>query len=216
MWIDPEDGDRMAVAHDGGVSISENRGRRLVQDAAAARSDVPRHGGQRDSLQRPRQPAGWPLDAGAEPRVHRRLSRRRHPPGDVARRGRRRERLRHAGPRRSRHRLVERLRFRRRRRNRRPLQRKGAAVPPRRGVARTDDGLAGGGSALPVPVGLPAAHLSPRPQHGLRGKPARAPDHGRRPELGGNQPRSDHERQDPAGRSPAASPRTTSAWSTAA
>ncbi len=27
IWIDPTDGDRMAVAHDGGVSISENRGR---------------------------------------------------------------------------------------------------------------------------------------------------------------------------------------------
>ncbi|HSF15260.1 MAG TPA: sialidase [Vicinamibacteria bacterium] len=27
MWIDPRNGDRMAVAHDGGVSISENRGR---------------------------------------------------------------------------------------------------------------------------------------------------------------------------------------------
>jgi photosystem II stability/assembly factor-like uncharacterized protein len=27
MWIDPKDSDRMAVAHDGGVSISENRGK---------------------------------------------------------------------------------------------------------------------------------------------------------------------------------------------
>ncbi|HXV65085.1 MAG TPA: sialidase [Vicinamibacteria bacterium] len=27
MWIDPRNGDRMAVAHDGGVSISENRGK---------------------------------------------------------------------------------------------------------------------------------------------------------------------------------------------
>ncbi len=27
IWIDPTDGDRMAVAHDGGVSLSENRGR---------------------------------------------------------------------------------------------------------------------------------------------------------------------------------------------
>ncbi len=27
MWIDPEDGDRMVVGHDGGVSISNNRGR---------------------------------------------------------------------------------------------------------------------------------------------------------------------------------------------
>ena len=42
----PENGDRMIVGHDGGLSISRNRGPLVVSRSASARADVPRHRGQ--------------------------------------------------------------------------------------------------------------------------------------------------------------------------
>ena len=66
MWIDPTNGDRMAVAHDDGLSFSVNRGRSWHQIQlpvaqmyhVAADNQVP--------LQRLRQPAGRAVDARAE------------------------------------------------------------------------------------------------------------------------------------------------------
>ena len=78
---------------------------------AAHRPDVPRHGGQCDPVQRARQPAGRAFVPWAQQQPHRRL--RGHRRADFAfrmgHRGRRRERIRHAGPRRPQHRLVERV-----------------------------------------------------------------------------------------------------------
>ena len=193
IWIDHTDGDRMAVAHDGGVSISRNRGASWFKIQLPLAQMYPRDGGHRHSLQRAREPAGRPLHPGAEPGVHRRVLRQRHSPGDVARGRRGRERLRDSRSGGSEHRLVERFRRRRRRRDRGPLRRAHPAIPPARGVAGKHPRLAGRRSPLPLPVGLPATDLAARPEHRLCRQPACAPDHQRRPELGGSQPRPDHQ-----------------------
>ena len=61
---------------------------------------------------------------------------------------------------------------------------------------------------------MPLDDVAARPQHGLRRQPARAPDDEPRPELGGDQSRPVHQRQERASSSPAGSPATTSASST--
>ena len=51
---------------------------------------------------------------------------------------------------------------------------------------------------VPLPVDVPAARLATRQQHALRDQPARSSHDERRPELGGDQPRPDHQRQEQA------------------
>ena len=45
IWIDPTNANRMTVGHDGGISISTNRGKNWLRVAAARRPDVSRHDG---------------------------------------------------------------------------------------------------------------------------------------------------------------------------
>ena len=198
MWIDPMDGDRQIVVHDQGVSISTNRGEtwhrvalpigqmyHVTVDAAVPyhvmgnRQDGPSARGPSNSL--------YGGDTGRDPALR------------LARRGRRGERLRHARPDGPERGLVERLGLGRARRDRRALGRAQRAVPQRRGVAGEHGRRAGVRGEVPLPVDLPAPGVAARPQHALRDEPGRAPYAQRRAELGGDQPRPDHERHDEDG-----------------
>ena len=177
MWIDHTDADRMAVAHDGGVSISENRGRSWfkIQLPIAQMYHVTVD----DAI---------PTTCSATARTAPRREARAAPsPAASSGRGSRagcgtesaaaESGFATPGPGGSQHRLVERFRRRRRRRDRGPLRRADAAVPAGRGLAREHARLAGGDAALPLPVGLSAHDLAPRPEHRLCRQPACAPDH---------------------------------------
>ena len=52
IWIDPTNANRMAVANDGGVSISTTRGTDVASHSASNSPDVSRHGRQSNSLLR--------------------------------------------------------------------------------------------------------------------------------------------------------------------
>ena len=156
-------------------------GAHVVQAAPHERADVPRDRRQRDPVQRPGQQAGRADVPRSEQQP---AGERHHSARDVARGRRRRERVRHARPDRSQHRLVERLRLRHGRRHRRPLRGDATAVPERRGVARPVE-RPGRGAEVPLRMGRAAAHLAARPQHRLHRQPARAPDDERRPVVGG-------------------------------
>jgi photosystem II stability/assembly factor-like uncharacterized protein len=58
MWIDPTNGDRLAVANDSGFSISVNRGLTWNRIQLPIAQMVPRHGGQPDSIFCVREQAG--------------------------------------------------------------------------------------------------------------------------------------------------------------
>ena len=164
----------MIVAHDQGLSISQNRGAHLVPPAARQRADVPRHRGQRDPLQRARQQAGRAVVPRAQQQPPRRAAASR------AACGTRWAAARAAGPRpiptdpnivwstASGSGMVGGIvvRFDESRRQFRSVE-----VWPEqsRGPAS--------GRALPLRVGRAAHHLAARPQHRLRGQPARAPHH---------------------------------------
>ncbi len=185
----------------------DDRGRRRRRfNLAESRQDVvprsapgcpalPRDRRQPGALLRLCQPPGRAVGARPQQQPHR----NRHHAWDVARGGRRRERLRHARHDAAGHHLVERLGVGRRQRDRRALQRAHPPVSQRRGMAGELDRLARRPDPLPLPVDVPAAHLAARPQHRLRHQPARAPHHERRPELGGHQPRPHHQRHDEDG-----------------
>ena len=195
IWIDPTNANRQIVAHDQGLSITVNRGktwfRQRLNNAqiyhVTVDNEIPYNVlGNKQDEPTYRGPSNSRLQGG--------FGGARHPARDVALGGRRRERLGHARPHRLEHHLVHGVRLRHGRRHRRALRGEPAAVPQRRGVAGPVE-RPGRGRAVPLRVGRAAADLAARPQHGLRRQPARAPHHQRRPELAGDQPGPDAERQ---------------------
>ena len=144
IWIDPTNGDRMAVGNDGGIRITDESRPHLEAGAAPDRADVPRDGGQ---------PA-FPTTSMATARTAPRLAGRATaaaaggdevaPPSaqHVAHRGRRRERLRHARSRWTPTSSGRGVRLRQRRRHRHALRQQDRRGAARGGLAGTDDRIA--------------------------------------------------------------------------
>ena len=129
------------------------------------------------------------------------------PRSDVARGRRRRERLGDARPGRPEHRLVDAPPA--------PAASAASSRATRRAAARRATSRCGRTSRTAPPADLkyrfiwtlPLHDLAARSQHGLRRQPARPPDDERRPELAGDQPGPDAERQERGSSSPAGSRR---------
>jgi photosystem II stability/assembly factor-like uncharacterized protein len=66
IWIDPTDGKRVIITHDGGMNITSDHGAHHQSRDAADRADVPRGGGQRRAVSHLRQHAGRRHHARAE------------------------------------------------------------------------------------------------------------------------------------------------------
>ena len=202
MWIDPTNANRMIVAHDDGRQSSRSiAARRWHRDPPADRADVSR----RRSTTRSR------TTSTATGRTARRRGSEQQPARRAGPRQRLADRFRAAcGTPSPAARAAGRLRIRstptsiwssgirlrQRRRHRRALRRAHAAGAQRRNLAGCDDRHAGGRREVSLQLDVPAHDVAARSQHDLRGQPARAPDDERRPELAGDQPRPDDQRQD--------------------
>ncbi len=200
----------MIVAHDQGLSISINRGktwfRQRLTNAQMYHVTVDND----DPLQRPREQAGRTHLPGAQQQAPREGDRQGH----VALRGGWGERMGDAGSGRSEPRSGHRL----------PgrgwwgaswcgTRRTGASIRSVEVWPQQSRGAADRGS-LSLRLGRTHPHLPPRPQHGVRRQPARAPNQEWRAELGGDQPGPHPERPKSNGALRRSHSRTTSGWNT--
>ncbi len=165
MWIDPTNGDRLAVAHDDGYELLGESGPKLAPDPAAGGPDVSRGHRRSDSLQRLRQPAGRSLDPWPQPQPDRQAGGRRGGRSDsprlLALGGGRRKRLGDSRPRRQQHRLGHRHGLRQPRRDGRAVRRADASGARGRDLAGSHDRHVGGRPE--VPVQLDASRSPSRP-----------------------------------------------------
>ena len=183
MWIDPANGDRMAVAHDDGLELLRQPRQELAPHSAADRADVSRRDRQPDSastftaIVRMDRRRAAPATAGSPNRMTKRKAVRFHEacgiPWPAARAA---GRFRSD---RQQHHLGDRHRLRQSRRHGRTFRRADASGARSRNLAGGDRRRAGGGGEVPLQLDVPARHLAARSQHDLRRQPARA-SHGQR------------------------------------